>query len=88
MTRSGWYDPLIQNLAYLTFATDAPGYGPLVSNATLTKMHNDYYKPGGCLALEQACYAAGNGSASNAACKTADDGCVRPTFFVSLNRGY
>ncbi|KAJ6576180.1 hypothetical protein B0H10DRAFT_1963635 [Mycena sp. CBHHK59/15] len=33
MVNNGWYDPLIQNLAYLTFATNAPGYGLVLDAA-------------------------------------------------------
>lgn len=73
---SGWYDPLIQNLAYLDFATNAPGYGQLQSDAVLQKMNTSYFEANGCLEQEQACYDAGNSSASNAICIKADNFCV------------
>jgi len=77
LLRSGWYDPLIQNKAYLDFATNAPGYGQLQSDDVLAQMNDSYFRPGGCLDQEQACFDAGNSSASNRICATADDFCVR-----------
>jgi hypothetical protein len=74
---SGWFDPLIQNKAYVDFATYAPGYGQLQSNATLQNLTQAYYGPNGCKIQEEACYAAGNSTASNKICRNADDYCVR-----------
>ncbi|KAJ6482563.1 Alpha/Beta hydrolase protein [Mycena sanguinolenta] len=75
MINNGWFDPLIQNLAYITFAQNAPDYGPLVNASTLKSMYDAYYEPNGCLAQEQACYAAGNSSRSNSICFNADNFC-------------
>jgi carboxypeptidase C (cathepsin A) len=80
---SGWYDPLIQNLAYLTFATNAPGYGQLVSDEVLQQMNASYFMPNGCKAQEEACYAAKNSNASNAICSNADDFCVSLVVFAA-----
>ncbi|KAF8184810.1 alpha/beta-hydrolase [Pholiota molesta] len=44
---SGWYDPLIQNKAYLDFATNAPGYGQLQPDNVLQQMNTSYFGPGG-----------------------------------------
>jgi len=74
---SGWFDPLIQNKAYVDFATNAPGYGPLQSDTVLKKMNQAYFGLGGCKEQEEACYAAGNSDASNKICLKADDFCVR-----------
>ena len=78
---SGWYDPLLQNEAYVTFATDAPGYGPLQNASVLAQLHADFYDPGGCRDQEIACEALGNTNDANATanhiCRTADDFCVR-----------
>lgn len=79
--RSGWYDPLIQNLAYLTFATNAPGYGQLQSDAVLKKMNTSYFEANGCQVQEQACYDAGTSAASNAICIKADNFCVCLSLF-------
>ncbi|KAJ7178167.1 alpha/beta-hydrolase [Mycena filopes] len=84
MINNGWYDPLIQNLAYLTFATDAPGYGQLQSDAVLKKMNTTYFEAGGCLEQEQACYDAGDSDASNAICIKADNFCVDNLFIPGV----
>ncbi|KAF8881135.1 Alpha/Beta hydrolase protein [Mucidula mucida] len=85
MINNGWYDPLIQNKAYLDFATDAPGYGQLQSDDVLTKMNESYFAPGGCLDQEQACYDAGRDSPeSNDICGTADDFCVVNLFIPAI----
>ncbi|KAF7377420.1 hypothetical protein MSAN_00163600 [Mycena sanguinolenta] len=76
MINNGWIDPLIQNLAYVTFAQNAPGYGALVSASTVKSMNNTYYESNGCLAQQQACYAAGNSSTSNNICTKADNFCA------------
>ncbi|KAF8730365.1 hypothetical protein AX14_005602 [Amanita brunnescens Koide BX004] len=75
MINNGWIDPLIQNKAYLDFATNAPGYGQLQPNSTLQEMYNDYYGSGGCQDQQNACYAAGNSSGSNKICENADNYC-------------
>ncbi|KAJ7915166.1 alpha/beta-hydrolase [Mycena leptocephala] len=84
MINNGWYDPLIQNLAYLTFATNAPGYGQLQSDAVLQKMNTTYFEANGCQEQEQACYDAGNSSASNAICISADNFCVDNLFIPAV----
>jgi len=84
MINNGWYDPLIQNLAYLTFATNAPGYGQLQSDEVLQKMNTSYFEQNGCLEQEAACYAAGNSSASNAICMKADNFCIDNLFVPAV----
>ncbi len=76
---SGWYDPLIQNQAYVDFATNAPGYGQLQSNAVIQQLNKPFFGAGGCKEQEEACFAAGNSSASNKICRDADDFCVSDT---------
>ena len=83
LPRSGWYDPLIQNLAYLQFATDAPGYGQLQSDEVLAQMNDAYFRAGGCRDQELACYNA-TGTASNRVCINADNLCVRRAYAVAL----
>ncbi|KAJ3812590.1 alpha/beta-hydrolase [Lentinula aff. lateritia] len=75
MINNGWYDPLLQNKAYVDFATDAPGYGQLQSDEVIAKLNEAFYGSTGCQAQEQACYDAGNSSASNNICNTADNFC-------------
>ncbi|KAK7052066.1 Alpha/Beta hydrolase protein [Favolaschia claudopus] len=75
MINNGWIDPLIQNKAYITFAQNAPGYGPLVSASTVQRMNNTYFESNGCLAQQQACYNAGNSSSSSSVCSKADNFC-------------
>lgn len=43
----------------------------------LQELHEAYYGSGGCKELGEACYAAGNTSASDGVCKRADEFCVR-----------
>lgn len=81
---SGWYDPLIQNKAYVDFATNAPGYGQLQSDEVIAKLNKAYFGPNGCLEQEQACYAAGNSSASNRICIAADNFCVENVFVPAV----
>ena len=73
---SGWFDALIQNKAYVDFATNAPGYGQLQNDTVLQQLNQAYYGPGGCKEQEEACYAAGDSDASNEICRTTDDFCV------------
>ncbi|KAJ7118453.1 alpha/beta-hydrolase [Mycena crocata] len=84
MVNNGWYDPLIQNLAYLTFATNAPGYGQLQSDRVLQRMNTTFFQPNGCQDQEEACYAAGNSSASNAICIKADNFCIENLFIPAV----
>lgn len=55
---SGWYDPLLQNKAYVDFATNAPSFGPLQSPDVLAQLNTSFFQPGGCQDQELACYAA------------------------------
>lgn len=73
---SGWIDPLIQNKAYVDFAANAPGYGPLVSPSTVEKMNNSFFKNNGCQVQEEECYTAGTADSSDKTCIEADDFCV------------
>lgn len=73
---SGWYDPLIQNQAYVDFATNAPGYGQLQSDEVIAQLNQAFFGPGGCQEQEEACFAAGTGPESNTICGNADNFCV------------
>ncbi|KAG6826185.1 hypothetical protein H0H92_000810 [Tricholoma furcatifolium] len=84
MINNGWYDPLIQNQAYVDFATDAPGYGPLQSPSVLKQLNESYYKTGGCKDQEEACYAAGSSTASNKICDQADNYCIDNVFVPAV----
>ncbi|KAN0094565.1 Alpha/Beta hydrolase fold [Tylopilus felleus] len=75
MINNGWYDPVIQNVAYYTFASNAPGYGQLQSNEVLQSISSALYSPSGCLAQERDCYAAGNSTKSSEICQQASDYC-------------
>ncbi|KAG0697137.1 Alpha/Beta hydrolase protein [Suillus ampliporus] len=76
MINNGLYDPLIQNVAYLTFATYAPGYGQLQPDDVLKNISDALYSSDGCVAQEEACYAAGNSISSNEICLDAFDYCI------------
>ncbi|KAJ3826667.1 alpha/beta-hydrolase [Lentinula raphanica] len=84
MINNGWYDPLLQNKAYVDFATDAPGYGQLQSDEVIARLNEAFYGPNGCQAQEQACYDAGNSTASNKICSTADDFCIENVFVPAV----
>ncbi|KAF9043005.1 alpha/beta-hydrolase [Panaeolus papilionaceus] len=58
MINNGWYDPLLQNKAYVDFATNAPSFGPLQSPDVLAQLNMSFFQPGGCQDQELACYAA------------------------------
>jgi hypothetical protein len=73
---SGWYDPLLQNEAYVQFATNAPGYGQLQNDTVIAALNQAFFGPGGCQEQEQACYAAGNSTNSSQICRKADNFCV------------
>lgn len=75
----------------MTFATNAPGYGPLQSPDVLAKLNQSFFEPGGCQDQELACYAAsaadaagengpGNSTLSDKVCRTADHFCVSFVF--------
>ena len=76
-SRSGWIDPLIQNIALYNFTKNAPGYGQLLSDAVLTNISHALWDKGGCVDQQEACYAAGNSLSSDAICLKADTYCVR-----------
>ncbi|KAG5220603.1 alpha/beta-hydrolase [Salix suchowensis] len=80
--RDGWYDPLIQNQAYVDFATNAPGYGQLQSDRVIARLNDAFFRPGGCKDQEEACFAAGDGPTSDRICRTADAFCVNAGFIV------
>lgn len=85
MINSGWIDPIIQYKAYIDFAANAPGYGPLASDSDLQKMNASFYGPNGCLEQEQTCYAGGDSTTAvsvNTACNDADIYCVGTLFFL------
>lgn len=77
MINNGWFDPLIQNKAYIDFAANAPGYGALQPASVIQQMNTSYYQSDGCLDQQQACYAEGTSFSSSAdkTCKNADDFC-------------
>ncbi|KIO02628.1 hypothetical protein M404DRAFT_147747 [Pisolithus tinctorius Marx 270] len=75
LINDGWMDPLIQNIAYYTFAENAPGYGQLLSDAVLANISQALWGEGGCVQQEQACYAAENSTASDSVCLSADNYC-------------
>ncbi|KAF5309064.1 hypothetical protein D9619_013580 [Psilocybe cf. subviscida] len=80
MINNGWYDPLIQNQAYVDFAFNAPGYGPLQPDNVLQQLNQSFFMPGGCKDQEEACIAAASDSDSDAICKKADNFCVNNVF--------
>ncbi|OSC99240.1 alpha/beta-hydrolase [Trametes coccinea BRFM310] len=80
MINNGWYDPLIQNEAYVQFATFAPGYGQLQSDEVLAQLNQSFYGSGGCQEQERACYAAGESPESNGICARADAFCIENVF--------
>ncbi|KAJ7291523.1 alpha/beta-hydrolase [Mycena rebaudengoi] len=75
MVNNPWIEPLIQNLAYITFATNAPGYGQLQNDTVLHAMNESYFGPNGCKDQTEACYAAGSSSESDEICMNADNLC-------------
>ncbi|KJA22564.1 hypothetical protein HYPSUDRAFT_67027 [Hypholoma sublateritium FD-334 SS-4] len=84
MINNGWYDPLIQNEAYVTFATNAPGYGQLQNDSVITSLNQAFFGPGGCQEQEEACFAAGTGPESNEVCGTADNFCIENVFVPAV----
>ncbi|KDQ60279.1 hypothetical protein JAAARDRAFT_205260 [Jaapia argillacea MUCL 33604] len=84
MINNGWYDPLLQNEAYVTFATYAPGYGQLQNDTVLAELNEAFYGPGGCKEQEEACYAAGDSDASNMICGNADNYCIDYVFVPAV----
>ncbi|KAI0783201.1 alpha/beta-hydrolase [Abortiporus biennis] len=84
MINNGWYDPLLQNKAYVDFATNAPGYGQLQSDTVIAQLNEAFFGKGGCQEQELACYAAGESEDSNEICGTADDFCVENVFVPAV----
>jgi len=84
MINNGWYDPLIQNEAYVTFATNAPGYGQLQNDTVLQQLNQAFFGSGGCQEQEEACFAAGDSEASNKICRQADAFCVDNVFVPAV----
>ncbi|KAG2040689.1 Alpha/Beta hydrolase protein [Suillus americanus] len=80
MINNGWYDPLIQGISLLNFATYAPGYGQLQPDEVLKNISDALYGPDGCVAQENACYAAGNSTHSNKICRDTDSYCSDNVF--------
>jgi len=79
----------------VTFATNAPGYGPLQSPDVLAKLNQSFFEPGGCQDQELACYAAsaadaagengpGNSTLSDKVCRTADHFCIDNVFVPAV----
>ncbi|KAF5350558.1 hypothetical protein D9756_008576 [Leucocoprinus leucothites] len=84
MINNGWYDPLIQNQAYVDFATNAPGYGQLQSDEVIQQLNKAFFSPGGCQEQEMACFSAGDSTASNKICRDADDFCIENVFVPAV----
>ncbi|KAG2345234.1 alpha/beta-hydrolase [Suillus weaverae] len=87
MINNGWFDPLIQNIAWLNFATYAPGHGQLQPDEVLKNMSDALYGSNGCVAQEKACYAAGNSTSSNKICQDADYYCIDNLYYPAVE-GY
>ncbi|KAL0574094.1 hypothetical protein V5O48_007853 [Marasmius crinis-equi] len=77
LVNNGWFDPLLQNKAYIDFNIDAPGYGQLQNATVIQKMSDKFYGPGGCKEQQQACYDAGDTPESTDLCKAADNYCYQ-----------
>ncbi|KAF8128601.1 Alpha/Beta hydrolase protein [Boletus edulis] len=84
MINNGWVDPLIQNIAYYPFASNAPGYGQLQSDDVLKNISAALYGPNGCVAQEKDCYTAGTSSSSIDICHNAQDYCVNNVYGVAV----
>ncbi|KAJ7098298.1 alpha/beta-hydrolase [Mycena epipterygia] len=87
MISDGKHDPLIQYASYITFAADAPGYGPLQDAGLISKMTDAFVETNGCRAQLETCYAAGATTADNALCAAADDLCTTDIYNRAI-RGY
>ncbi|KAI9567731.1 Alpha/Beta hydrolase protein [Boletus coccyginus] len=84
MINNGWYDPLIQNIAYYDFTTYAPGYGQLQPDDVLKNVSQGLYGHNGCVVQGQACYAAGNSTESNEICRQAEDYCLNYVYVPAV----
>ncbi|KAJ6616463.1 alpha/beta-hydrolase [Mycena sp. CBHHK59/15] len=81
MISDGKHDPLIQYASYITFAADAPGYGPLQNASVISSMSEAFTEKNGCQDQLEACYAAGTTHADDDLCAAADDLCTQGVFF-------
>ena len=79
---------MLQNKAYVDFATFAPGYGQLQNDTVLAALNESFYGEDGCKDQELACYAAGESEESNAICRKADNFCVRSPLLSLLSFPY
>ncbi|KAJ7150981.1 alpha/beta-hydrolase [Mycena crocata] len=84
MINNGKHDPLIQYASYITFAADAPGYGPLQSASVLSDMAEAFSKKNGCQAQLEDCYASGTRRADDALCAAANDLCTQEIFYPAI----
>ncbi|CDO77360.1 hypothetical protein BN946_scf184787.g9 [Trametes cinnabarina] len=84
MINNGWFDPPIQNQAFVEFATFAPGYGQLQSDEVLAQLNQSFFGPGGCKEQENACSAAGDSPESNGICARADAYCTENVFGLAV----
>ncbi|KAK0505210.1 Alpha/Beta hydrolase protein [Armillaria luteobubalina] len=75
---NGKHDPLIQMQSSITFAQDAPGYGPLVNNTVLSDIQEAYN--GNCSTGLSDCYAGGN----DTVCHDALVLCTREVFAPTI----
>ncbi|KAG1859206.1 Alpha/Beta hydrolase protein [Suillus subluteus] len=73
-----------QSIAFLNFATYAPGYGQLQPDDILKNISDYLYGPDGCVAQESACYAAGNSTHSNKICRDAGNYCNLNVFMPAV----
>ncbi|KAG1889392.1 Alpha/Beta hydrolase protein [Suillus subluteus] len=75
------------DIAWLNFAAYAPGYGQLQLDEVLKNMSDALCGSNGCMALEKACYAAGNSTSSNKICQDAEDYCIDNLYYPAVE-GY
>ncbi|CAK5272819.1 unnamed protein product [Mycena citricolor] len=87
MINDGKHDPLTGYGSYISFASDAPGYGPLQPTHVISNMTQSYMETGGCADQLKQCYSAGNGTAADKLCATADNYCTSKLFDPAV-QGY
>ncbi|KAJ3911149.1 Alpha/Beta hydrolase protein, partial [Lentinula edodes] len=76
MINDGKHDPLINFRSLVTFAQDAPGYGPLVNDSVLSNMTKAFHNI--CRGLLQDCYDTDITKSSGAdTCNTAITTCIK-----------
>ncbi|CCM03187.1 uncharacterized protein FIBRA_05309 [Fibroporia radiculosa] len=88
MINNGWFDPLIQNQAYVDFVRDAPGYGQLQDDAAIAQANASFYEPGGCQVQLQNCDKAGNSTESNPICQNAAAYCLDEVYKPAIGDRY